>query len=67
MVVHDERGSVRPGGGAFPELPISWSRRAQREQGATRPEELIAAAHSGCFCRALANELAKAVIPRNGY
>lgn len=30
-------GSVRPGSGAFPELPISWNRRVQREQGATSP------------------------------
>ena len=56
-------GSVRPGSGAFPELPISWSRRAQREQGATSPEELIAAAHAGCFCMALSNELARAGHP----
>jgi len=56
-------GTVRPGSGAFPELPISWSRRAEREQGATSPEELIAAAHSGCFCMAFSNELAKAGHP----
>ncbi len=56
-------GSVRPGSGAFPELPISWSRRVQREQGATSPEELIAAAHAGCFSMALSNELAKAGHP----
>jgi len=52
-------GSVRPGSGAFPELPISWSRRTVREQGATSPEELIAAAHAGCFAMAFSNELAK--------
>lgn len=52
-------GTVRPGSGAFPELPISWSRRTQREQGATSPEELIAAAHASCLSMALSNELAK--------
>ena len=52
-------GTVRPGSGAFAELPISWSRRTQREQGATSPEELIAAAHAGCLCMALSNELAR--------
>ncbi|MGO8685586.1 MAG: OsmC family peroxiredoxin [Candidatus Dormibacteria bacterium] len=52
-------GTVRPGSGAFPELPISWSRRTQREQGATSPEELIACAHAGCFAMAFSNELAK--------
>jgi osmotically inducible protein OsmC len=56
-------GTVRPGSGAFPELPISWSRRTQREQGATSPEELIAAAHASCFCMAFSNELAKAGHP----
>ena len=56
-------GTVRPGSGAFPELPISWRRRAQREQGATSPEELIAAAHSACFSMAFSNELAKAGHP----
>jgi osmotically inducible protein OsmC len=56
-------GTVRSGSGAFPELPISWSRRTQREQGATSPEELIAAAHSSCFCMAFSNELARAGHP----
>jgi osmotically inducible protein OsmC len=56
-------GHVRPQSGAFPELPISWSRRAQREQGGTSPEELIAAAHAGCFSMALSNELARAGHP----
>ena len=52
-------GTVRSGSGAFPELPISWSRRTQRELGATSPEELIAAAHASCFCMAFSSELAK--------
>jgi osmotically inducible protein OsmC len=52
-------GTVRPGSGAFPELSISWAHRTERSQGATSPEELIAAAHAGCFSMALSNELAK--------
>ena len=52
-------GTVRSGSGAFPELPISWSRRTQRDLGATSPEELIAAAHASCFCMAFSGELAK--------
>jgi osmotically inducible protein OsmC len=52
-------GTVRPGSGAFPELPISWGRRTQREPGATSPEELIATAHAACFSMAFSNELAK--------
>jgi osmotically inducible protein OsmC len=52
-------GSVRPGSGAFHDLPISWSRRTQRAQGGTSPEELIASAHAACFSMAFSNELAK--------
>jgi osmotically inducible protein OsmC len=53
-------GTVTPASGAFPQLPISWGRRTERSAGATSPEELIAAAHAGCFSMALSNELAKA-------
>jgi osmotically inducible protein OsmC len=56
-------GSVRAESGAMPELPLTWSARAQRRQGATSPEELIAAAHAGCYSMALSNELAKAGHP----
>lgn len=56
-------GTVRPGSGAFAELPVSWARRTQREVGATSPEELLAAAHAACFSMALSNELAKAEMP----
>jgi osmotically inducible protein OsmC len=56
-------GSVRPASGAFAELPISWSRRTQRDQGGTSPEELIAAAHAACFSMAFSNELARAGHP----
>jgi lipoyl-dependent peroxiredoxin len=56
-------GSVRPGSGAFPELALSWAGRTQRQAGVTSPEELIAAAHAGCYSMALSNELAKAGHP----
>ena len=56
-------GSVRPGSGAFPELPLSWGSRAQRGPGTTSPEELIAAAHAGCFAMALSHGLAQAGHP----
>jgi osmotically inducible protein OsmC len=52
-------GLVRPGSGAFPELAISWGHRTERTAGTTSPEELIAAAHAGCYSMALSNELAK--------
>jgi lipoyl-dependent peroxiredoxin len=59
------RGRVSPASGAFPELPLTWEARANsREQGSS-PEELIAAAHAGCFAMALSNGLAKAGHPPN--
>jgi osmotically inducible protein OsmC len=53
-------GHVKPESGAFPELPISWASRAERQHGKTSPEELIAAAHASCYCMAFSNGLAKA-------
>jgi osmotically inducible protein OsmC len=48
------RGSVRPASGAFAELPLSWSQRAESRESGTSPEELLAAAHAGCFAMSLA-------------
>jgi osmotically inducible protein OsmC len=53
-------GTVRPASGAFEELPISWATRAERPSGKTSPEELIAAAHAGCYSMAFSNGLATA-------
>lgn len=53
-------GSVTAASGAFDALRLTWSARAEsREQGSS-PEELIAAAHAGCFAMAFANGLSKA-------
>ncbi|MBB1516340.1 OsmC family peroxiredoxin [Tessaracoccus sp. MC1679] len=38
---------------------VAWGARAESGQGATNPEELIAAAHATCFSMALSNILAK--------
>jgi len=48
--------------GAFKEQPYSANARFQSEDGkaGTNPEELIAAAHSGCFTMALAFQLTNA-------
>lgn len=54
------KGRVRPASGAFPELPVSWATRTVRSDGATSPEELLAAAHASCFSMALSNVLSKA-------
>ncbi|MGH2736704.1 MAG: OsmC family peroxiredoxin [Actinomycetota bacterium] len=53
------KGNVTPESGAFGELPLTWEGRTDRPEGSTSPEELIAAAHSGCFSMALSNILAK--------
>jgi osmotically inducible protein OsmC len=54
------KGRVRPASGAFGELPVTWEARAARSEGATSPEELIAAAHASCFCMALSGAMGKA-------
>ena len=55
-------GTVKPASGAFGTLPITWAARSERAPGETKtsPEELIAAAHAGCFSMAFSNGLAKA-------
>ncbi len=55
-------GTVKPASGAFGTLPITWAARSERAAGETKtsPEELIAAAHAGCFSMAFSNGLAKA-------
>ena len=40
-------------------MPYSWNSRFEEGAG-TNPEELIAAAHAGCFSMALSSELGKA-------
>ena len=53
-------GRVTPASGAFPELALTWDARANSRESGSSPEELIAAAHAGCFAMALSNGLAKA-------
>lgn len=42
---------------------VTWPARAERPDGRTSPEELIAAAHSTCFSMALSGALAQAGTP----
>lgn len=56
--LQDGKGQLRTQTGSV-DLPYSFSSRFEEGQG-TNPEELIAAAHAGCFSMALANELSKA-------
>jgi len=50
-------GTLRLGSGQF-EGPYTWLSRF-KEGPETNPEELIAAAHAGCFSMALASDLSK--------
>ena len=50
---------TKTGSGALPELPVTWTSRAESPDGRTSPEELIAAAHAACFSMALSGALAR--------
>lgn len=54
----DGTGTMTLGSGAF-EAPYSFTSRFEHGAG-TNPEELIAAAHAGCFSMALSHALAEA-------
>jgi osmotically inducible protein OsmC len=49
--------------GAFAGLPITLASRVAEPEGKTSPEELLAAAHAGCFVTSLGSELARAGTP----
>jgi osmotically inducible protein OsmC len=49
--------------GAFTALPYSLPTRIASPEGKTSPEELLAAAHGGCFTMSLAGELTAAGTP----
>ncbi|HEV8231173.1 MAG TPA: OsmC family protein [Thermoanaerobaculia bacterium] len=53
------KGVVSTESGVLQSTPYSFSTRFESEKG-TNPEELIAAAHAGCFTMALSGELGKA-------
>ena len=53
--LNDGEGKIALGTGAF-EGPYTWKSRLEEEPG-TNPEELIAAAHAGCFTMNLATQL----------
>jgi osmotically inducible protein OsmC len=52
------KGKMKFGGGAF-EGNYTWSSRFENGAG-TNPEELLGAAHAGCFSMALSGDLVKA-------
>jgi lipoyl-dependent peroxiredoxin len=57
----DGKGSVSTASGILSNTQYSFSTRFENGAG-TNPEELIAAAHAGCFSMALSAELGKASI-----
>jgi len=52
-------GQVKVGSGVVETLPMTWASRIERPDGKTSPEELMAAAHAGCYAMALALTLAE--------
>jgi len=52
----DGKGTVSTDSGVLSNTPYSFSTRFEDQRG-TNPEELIAAAHAGCFTMALSGQL----------
>ena len=56
----DGKGKLTSGSGAFTDSPYTFAKRFEGTGAGTTPEELVAAAHSGCFAMATSAELGKA-------
>ena len=54
--LRDGRGTVSTASGVLTDTPYSFSTRFEEGAG-TNPEELLAAAHAGCFSMALSKQL----------
>ena len=57
--IRDGRGKISTDSGVLRETPYSFTTRFENGAG-TNPEELIAAAHAGCFSMALSAQLGNA-------
>lgn len=55
--LREGKGSITTESGVLSHTPYSFKTRFENEKG-TNPEELIAAAHAGCFTMALSAQLA---------
>ncbi len=55
----DGKGTISSGSGVLNQTPYSFGTRFESQPG-TNPEELIAAAHAGCFTMALSAQLGNA-------
>ena len=59
----DGNGSLSSDGGALASVPYSFAKRFEGTGAGTTPEELLAAAHAGCFAMATASGLGNAGFP----
>ena len=60
----DGKGTLTTDSGVLSKTPYSFAKRFENEPG-TNPEELIGAAHAGCFTMALSGQLAeRGMVPR---
>lgn len=57
------KGTVSLESSGLGSFDLTWVARAESPNGLTSPEELLGAAHAGCYSMALSNELAKAGSP----
>lgn len=57
------RGIVTFDSSGIGDQPVTWASRAEKAEGRTSPEELIAAAHSSCFSMALSHALTQGGTP----
>jgi len=55
----DGKGEISTDSGVLTDTPYNFAKRFEEEKG-TNPEELIAAAHAGCFSMALSAQLGSA-------
>ena len=57
------QGTATVDSGVFGPLAVDWKARTEEQGARTNPEELIGAAHAGCFSMALSHQLAQAGHP----
>src|SRR5438876_1124343 len=62
-LLHGSGMIVSVGSGALGALPVTWASRTESSDGKTSPEELLAAAHAGCYAMAFSHALAQAGTP----
>lgn len=56
-------GTVSTASGVLKSAPLSWAARTEGSHSSTSPEELLAAAHSACYCMALSHALTERGTP----